>query len=74
MQFFYQELTMKAFCFLNDDDLSQLPADVRLIPLDVAYLEALSETPRTLTAEKSPRVRSASAPAKPGLNNPNPVD
>ena len=74
MKFFIQESTMKAFCFLNDDDLSQLPADVRLIPLDVSYLDHLSETPKTLTSETSPPEWSASAPATPGLNNPNPTE
>lgn len=34
---------MKQFCFLNEDDLDNLPKDIKLIPFDVAYLQATTD-------------------------------
>jgi hypothetical protein len=65
---------MKQFCFLNEDDLDNLPEDFKLIPFDVAYLAAgvigISEKPKTLTSEKSEPEYTPSATAKPGLSSP----
>lgn len=34
---------MKQFCFLNEDDLGNLPKDIKLIPFNVAYLQATTD-------------------------------
>ncbi len=61
---------MKQFCFLNEDDLENLPADSKLIPLDVAYFDVLlNETPKISTTKKSPPAQPPSTPARPGLRN-----
>ncbi len=57
---FNQESAMKEFCFWDEDDLDNLPADFRLVPFNVAYYE----TPKTLTSEKSPPAHSPSPPVK----------
>lgn len=62
---------MKQFCFLNEDDLDNLPKDFKLIPFDVNFLDQrISETPKTLTSEKSKQERPPLTVAKPGLSNP----
>lgn len=61
---------MKTFCFLNEDDLENLPKDFKLIPFDVSYLDKSTiEKPKTLTSKRSPRVPKPSAQARLGLSN-----
>ena len=62
---------MKEFCFWDEDDISNLPADFKLVPFNVAYIEQeLSETPKTLTSEKLSQAQKPSATAVLGLNSP----
>ncbi len=62
---------MKQFCFLNEDDLDNLPKDFKLIPFDVAFLEnRINEKPKTLTSEMSKRERTPSTTVKLALNSP----
>ena len=61
---------MKQFCFLNEDDLDNLPKDVKLIPFDVAVLEnRISEKPKTLTTEMSEQEYTPSTTVMLGLNS-----
>ncbi len=50
---------MKEFVFWDEDDLSRLPKDFKLVPFEVRFLEhnkqyAINETPKTSTSKKSP--------------------
>lgn len=66
---------MKAFCFLNEDEIDNLPDDFKLIPFDASYVESkLSGTPKTLTSKKSPSAHKPSKPEGLGLSNQTPVD
>ncbi len=58
--FFNQVTTMKEFCFWDEDDLENLPADFKLVPFNVAYYE----TPKTSTSRMSPQARSPSPQVK----------
>ncbi len=65
---------MKEFTFWDEDDLSNLPDDFKLVPFNVAYIDpdsrqSINETPKTSTAEMSPWVPKSSTTARPGLNN-----
>ena len=61
---------MKEFTFWDEDDLSNLPVDFKLVPFNVAFIDQeISETPRTSTAEMSPWVPKSSTVAKPELSN-----
>lgn len=66
---------MKQFIFWDEDDLSNLPADFKLVPFDVSFLQSeTNERPKTSTSEKSPVAPIASISVKPVLSNQNPVD
>lgn len=47
---------MKEFCFWDEDDLSNLPKDFKLVPFNIDYIDpvvdGVNETPKTLTSEK----------------------
>ena len=50
---------MKEFVFWDEDDLSNLPEDFKLVPFNVAFYDQKSElnvieTPKTSTSKKSP--------------------
>ena len=65
---------MKQFCFWNEDDLENLPADFKLVPFNVAFIEQsqqaiVNETPKVLTSKKSPLSQPPSALVKPVSNN-----
>ena len=60
---------MKEFTFWDEDDLSNLPADFKLVPFNVAYIDpdsrqSINETPKTSTAKMSPWVPKSSTPVK----------
>lgn len=62
---------MKQFCFLNEDDLDNLPKDFKLIPFDVDFLDhRVSETPKISTSEKSKQELKSSIRAGLELSNP----
>ncbi len=61
---------MKQFCFWDEDDLSNLPLDFKLVPFNVAYIDPeANEKPKTSRVRKSPRVHKPSVPAAPGFCN-----
>jgi len=58
---------MKQFCFWDEDDLDNLPADFKLVPFKVDYIDPdINEIPRTLTSEKSPQEQKPSISVRPG--------
>jgi len=66
---------MKEFCFWDEDDISNLPLDFKLVPFNVAYIEEqISETPKTLTSKKSQQEHIPSTTVKPGICNQNSFD
>ncbi len=57
---------MKEFCFWDEDDLSNLPPDFKLVPFNVDYIDpgyqsTAIETPKTLTSKMSPPAHKPSA-------------
>lgn len=65
---------MKEFVFWDEDDLSNLPQDFKLVPFNVAYIDQnssqhLSEKPKTSTSKKSPWVPKPLTRAKLGSSN-----
>lgn len=61
---------MKEFTFWDEDDLSNLPADFKLVPFNVAYIDSeINETPKTSTAKMSPWVPKSLTRAKLGSSN-----
>ena len=65
---------MKEFILWDEDNLSNLPKDFKLVPFDVAYVDpdfeqAISEKPKTSTSKMSPWVPKSSRLAKLGSSN-----
>ena len=65
---------MKEFCFWDEDDLSNLPLDFKLVPFDVEYIDpsmerSVNETPKTLTSKKWPQEQKPSTAVRLGLSN-----
>ncbi len=65
---------MKEFTFWDEDDLSNLPADFKLVPFNVVFIEqgaeqVVNETPKTSTAKMSPWVPKPSTAVKPESSN-----
>ncbi len=58
---FKERTTMKAFYFLTDDDLDNLPEDAQLVPFDINFIDPLinpisdPKTPKTWPSKKSPK-------------------
>ena len=56
---------MKEFTFWDEDDLSNLPDDFKLVPFNVAYIDPeINEKPKTSTAKMSPWVPKPSTKVK----------
>ena len=67
---------MKAFYFLDDDNLDHLPADAQLVPFDINYIDPLispivdRQKPKTGPSKKLPAVLTEAVTAELGRNNP----
>ncbi len=65
---------MKEFCFWDEDDLSNLPPDFKLVPFNVEYIDpspeqGINETPKTLTSKRLLPGQKPSAEVRPELSN-----
>ncbi len=61
---------MKEFTFWDEDDLSNLPADFKLVPFNVVFIEqGVNETPKISTSKKSLWVPKPSTAVKPESSN-----
>ena len=67
---------MKAFYFFDENDLDNLPADARLMPFDINYIDPLispiidPQKPKTWPLKKSPAARTEAVLAGLDKNNP----
>ncbi len=61
---------MKEFTFWDEDDLSNLPKDFKLVPFKVDFIDQeVYEKPKISTSERSPWVPKPSTAVKPESSN-----